>query len=160
MTGSELARLFTIAHRAVGVNLENVSDGHALQALGEANPINWVLGHIVAWRHSALELLGAEPVWDAATRQRYSGEGGAEWSAQHAVPLADLRAALDTTQERLLQALSAVTVEVLAQPRGRGTVGDSLAFLHFHEAYHAGQLGMARRLVGLPGQIRPPKSGH
>jgi hypothetical protein len=33
-------------------------------------------------------------------------------------------------------------------------VGEMLAGLHFHEAYHVGQTGLLRRLLGKPGSIR------
>jgi uncharacterized damage-inducible protein DinB len=33
-------------------------------------------------------------------------------------------------------------------PQGEDTVGEQLAFLHFHEAYHTGQTEMLRQLAG------------
>lgn len=35
-----------------------------------------------------------------------------------------------------------------------GNVGERLAFLQFHESYHAGQVGLLRRLLGKDGVIR------
>lgn len=32
-------------------------------------------------------------------------------------------------------------------------LGETLSFLQFHEAYHTGQLGLQRRLIGKPGAI-------
>jgi len=37
---------------------------------------------------------------------------------------------------------------------GNKTVGNQLAFFQFHEAYHAGQVGLLRRLAGKEGALR------
>jgi uncharacterized damage-inducible protein DinB len=37
---------------------------------------------------------------------------------------------------------------------GDATVSEKLAFLQFHEAYHAGQIAILRRMAGKPGAIR------
>ncbi|MCH9008517.1 hypothetical protein IIA29_11025 [candidate division KSB1 bacterium] len=34
------------------------------------------------------------------------------------------------------------------------TVGEKLSFLHFHETYHLGQIGLLRRLAGKEGVIK------
>jgi uncharacterized damage-inducible protein DinB len=47
-----------------------------------------------------------------------------------------------------------MTEEHLAASAGKETVGDQLAFLQFHEAYHIGQAGLLRRLAGKDGAIR------
>ena len=41
----------------------------------------------------------------------------------------------------------------LDEPLEKDTLGWRLAFLQFHEAYHAGQLGLLRRLLGKDGAI-------
>jgi hypothetical protein len=47
-----------------------------------------------------------------------------------------------------------MTPEQLAHGDANGTLGDKLGFLQFHEAYHAGQIGLLRRLVGKEGKIQ------
>jgi hypothetical protein len=36
-------------------------------------------------------------------------------------------------------------------PDGSRTVGGGVHFLHFHESYHLGQIGLLRRVTGKPG---------
>lgn len=57
-----------------------------------------------------------------------------------------LRADLVASQERLSAGLS---------PPLEGSVADDLPFFHFLEAYYVGQIGLARRCLGLPGVIEP-----
>jgi hypothetical protein len=38
------------------------------------------------------------------------------------------------------------------------TVGSLLAAISFHEAYHVGQTGLLRRVVGREGVVKPPKA--
>jgi hypothetical protein len=37
------------------------------------------------------------------------------------------------------------------------TVGSLLAAFAFHEAYHVGQTGILRRVIGREGVVKPPK---
>jgi hypothetical protein len=37
------------------------------------------------------------------------------------------------------------------------TVGSLLAALAFHEAYHVGQTGILRRVIGREGVVKPPR---
>jgi uncharacterized damage-inducible protein DinB len=54
-------------------------------------------------------------------------------------------------------ALTSATSQVMDADAGIGTVREALAVLQFHEAYHAGQVGLLRRLLGKPGVIKPPQ---
>lgn len=65
------------------------------------------------------------------------------------MPLKRLRTDLVTSQKRLSTGL--------ASPAGR-SAADDLPFFHFHEAYHVGQIGLARRCLGLPGVIEPARA--
>jgi hypothetical protein len=75
-------------------------------------------------------------------------------------PFESLLADLVRSQERLKAGLSRITPEELAAeglpgvPGGVTTVGTQLAFFNFHESYHAGQMGILRRLIGLSGAMQ------
>jgi hypothetical protein len=63
---------------------------------------------------------------------------------------------LELTQERLRRGLENLPPEELDLHHEEGAKrprGAQLHFMHFHEAYHAGQLGLLRRIVGRPGAI-------
>lgn len=154
MTGGELAALFGFSHGATHLNLEGIDDDAALRAPEpDGNPVNWIVGHIVAYRQTILAMAGATPIWDETTVGLYDGRDGAPWDGSRALPLHRLVADLDASQAQLLEALRARADADFGAPSG----AYSLPFLYFHEAYHVGQLGVSRRLLGLPGAIRPPK---
>lgn len=162
MDGRRLSDLFRISHYAITVNLEGFThEDSLLQPPGAGNCVNWVLGHIVASRNGALRLLGEEPVLHGAVAERYKRGSAPIANQRDAAPLDLLVKALDESQERILGALGRATqldlnkpAAVPGVPAGDTSVGGQLAFLHFHESYHSGQLGLLRRLAGKAGAIR------
>jgi hypothetical protein len=121
---------------------------------GEANHAQWLLGHLAATRRWALRLLGLateEQPWEA-----HFGQG------RRPSPLSDdiapelLREAFLNAGETLRAHLAAATPAQIDAgfrefPDGSRTMGGGVHFLHFHEAYHLGQLGLLRRAAGKPG---------
>ena len=161
MDGRMLAKMFRVSHGALLMNLEGIDHERSLvQPSPAGNCINWVLAHIIASRDQLFGLLGLEPaLGEAGKRYRRSSEPVR--GAEEALPFADLIGALERSQERLVSALSEIPDERLADPfdgaryPGRPThVGDLLLFVHFHETYHVGQVGLLRRLAGMEGAIR------
>lgn len=155
MEPGDVKALFERTYGAARLNLRGVSEEIALERPGEAgNSINWILGHVLAYRQRLLELLGAEPFEDAVTLAPYDGEGEAAWTPGRALSLRRLIEGLGGSQERLT-----ATLDGLGPGPVRETVGTSgasgVSFFHFHEAYHVGQIGLARRCLGLPGVIEP-----
>ena len=55
---------------------------------------------------------------------------------------------IQQSQKQILAALERTSQESLNQPDGEGTVGGSLSFLYWHEAYHTGQTEYLRQLAG------------
>lgn len=151
-----LSSTFALNVRAAGLNLEGVGEEEALREPDSGgNSLNWIAGHIVSYRNRILELVGEPPVWDGETARRYDGTDDAGWSPAAALPIERIRADLERSQELLEAALSRLGPDDLERPAGERTTGALLSFLQFHETYHVGQLGLARRLVGLPGVIKP-----
>lgn len=157
MKAETLRKLYEIAHRATHLNLEGIEHEESLVAPAAGNTLNWVLGHMVATRNAVLALLGEEPIWDEEKALLYSGSPEAGWSPERALPLDSIVADLDRSQERIVSGLDRLSDEALEEPSGNGTLGWRLGFLHFHESYHVGQIGLLRRLLGKPGVIKPPK---
>lgn len=162
MDAKELSNLFRVSHYAISVNLEGFTHEQGLiQPPGAGNCANWVLGHIVASRNGVLRLLGEEPALHAAVAERYKRGSAPIGHDRDAAPLDLLVRALDLSQERILAALGRIRELDLNKPAaapgsqtGDTSVGGQLSFLHFHESYHSGQLGLLRRLVGKEGAIR------
>jgi hypothetical protein len=122
-----------------------------LQPPFDANCLNWVLGHIISSRSMALERVGEQPVWDVFTRARYrnasppiTGDG------EGVLRLETLLIDFNRSQEWLIRGLSRMTYDDMCQPSGYSdnTVGDSLAYFHFHETHHIGQIIYLAQLAG------------
>jgi uncharacterized damage-inducible protein DinB len=128
-------------------NLADITQSQADQPPApHVNSVTWILTHLVENRH-----------WLLATVLR-SGE-----RAQAAGPrsLAQLRVAMDEAQAALAEAFDAVAD--WNEPRVHPALQISApldqivgTFL-MEEAYHLGQLGTARKLLGLPGVMKAPE---
>ena len=157
MTGHALALQLGFSEMALGVNLEGISDEEAqVRPAGGGNSINWVLGHIVSYRQTMLEQLGASPVWPQERTEAYGRGSSGEVPAHLRMSVARLLDDLRKTTATLTPLLDALSPEAMAAPSSnpKRTLGQAMAFLVFHESYHAGQVGLLRRLVGKPGAIR------
>lgn len=123
-----------------------------LQPPNRGNCMNWVIGHIIAWRNAALKLLGGEPVWDEMVEALYTTGSEPITLPEQARPFEVLLEELETVQERILTALENIDEETLGQPAtmewGTMSVGKHIAGLLWHETYHIGQLEYLRQLAG------------
>jgi hypothetical protein len=115
-----------------------------------SNCLNWTVGHIVVHRDKVLNALGAEPVFDKSTTERYTNESNPiTGDGSDVVPLVDLLTALDTGQDRLATALPAADWSASLDLGSRvTTVGSRVHFLYFHDTYHTGQTELLRALAG------------
>jgi hypothetical protein len=154
MMDAELVRsLYEINHYAIKVNLEGLSHDQGLVSPDAGgNCINWVLGHILTQRRSILAMLGEDPVWSEELASRYRRGSEPVTDKAGARGLETMAADLDRAQERLIAGFERLS----ASPRTkeRDDLIKNLAMLQFHEAYHAGQIGLLRRIAGAPGAIR------
>ncbi|HET7584220.1 MAG TPA: DinB family protein [Gemmatimonadaceae bacterium] len=156
MTVPALLILYKYAQGALALNLEGFSDEEALVAPPRGgNCANWIAGHVLVYRDRIHALLERAPAWPqslGSNAQYLRGSTGFE--PQRAIPLSQLREALDLSAPVVIEALCAATEELLArQATESATVAERLAFGGFHEGYHAGQLGLLRRVSGKAGQI-------
>lgn len=157
ITGKLLAFQFSFSERAAGINLDGVTHEQSLiHPAAGGNCINWIVGHIVTYRHEILASLGEVTSWPEECARAYGrgSSGGATPGAT--LPLSRLVGDLKATTPLLVRRLEALKDEELAAPApsGKQSLGERLAFDLFHEAYHVGQLGVLRRTIGLPGAIR------
>lgn len=143
---------------ALKMNLEGLTHEESLvQPQPGGNCLNWIVGHILANRKGILGLLGKQPVWndeDAGPYQR-----GSEPLTDPVVAknLDQMLAMLETSQESILAGLTEISEEALQASSPDDKLGDTvetmLAGLVFHEAYHVGETGILRRLLGHEGAI-------
>ena len=157
-----LSTQFEFNHNVFKLNTTEIDQELSLRQPPRAgNCINWIGGHLVATRCGLLELLGEGPVWNAQQRERYRRGAPPITSDDEATPWEEIAASFDTSQGRLRVALNSLTLEQLLSPLAEDknpfnveSLAEMIGTLAFHEAYHVGQLGLLRRLVGLDGMIR------
>jgi uncharacterized damage-inducible protein DinB len=143
-------------------NLAGLSEDDGLSPpVPAGNCINWVAGHIVQSRGGTLQVLGQALPFAGTKYDRYKRGTEPIFAATGTVSLAEMLTDYAATDAALQAGILALTPQILVSkaPFSPGnnekeTVGSLLAGLVFHESYHAGQLGVLRRLAGSPGVIK------
>ena len=114
---------------------------------GEANCMNWILGHLIYIRNPFLNILGEESVWDS---EKFSGYNRGEIALDRKdefVNFEELKSYLKQSQDTLevkLNSIESFKPEMIKD----------ISTLSLHEIYHSGQLGYLRRILGKPGAIK------
>lgn len=154
---------FSYTYAMLKMNLAGIDHAASLVAPEPGgNCLNWVVGHVVAARNRLLcEVLGLPAILSAEAFKPYDRGAPALVDGLAALPLDELLAIYEASQEPLRQGLKQVSEERLLEPapfspggNPKETVASLLAGLAFHEAYHVGQTGTLRRLLGHTGAIR------
>jgi uncharacterized damage-inducible protein DinB len=148
-----LIQSFDLTRRVIHMQTEGLTHADSLvQPPFRGNCLNWVLGHILVGRNQVLTILGEPQIWDEAEAARYRSGSEPVTGEEQALSLKRLLADLDHSQERIAAALELVSPASLAEPVESGererSRGQAVAFLHWHETYHTGQLELLRQLAG------------
>ncbi|RPI17422.1 MAG: DinB family protein [Ignavibacteriae bacterium] len=103
------------------------------------NSINWILGHLVVSKDDVLKDLGLESLGNKEYEKNY--ERGTKPDPKCAIKLEEILKLFNEGHEKVMKALeeNPVTDEEKRQ---------NIIFLAFHEAYHCGQIGLLRRVLG------------
>lgn len=151
-----------LTHQVVRLNADGLTQEESLvQPQPGGNCLNWIVGHLVAIYDRALPLLGQEPVMAAGAMERYERGSPPLRDPADALPLAELLAAWDEASRRADAGLAGLTTEAMDRPAPFSPGGDPdetmrslVSTVVFHQAYHAGQTGVLRRIAGREGAIR------
>ena len=149
-----LLAMFRTTTNILKISLAGLPDDTArVRTRGTEGPsISWTVGHLLDSRIKMLALLGdarANP-WTAQFGDTPATDGSAyptlaemhaEWERLHPA----LETACATAAETIDRPGSN------AGPHGESKVRDQLAFLAWHEGYHLGVIGAARKATGLLG---------
>jgi hypothetical protein len=133
-------------------HVEGITEDESLLQLPfEANCLNWVIGHIVSRRHSALEALGVGSFWTEDALSRYRTGSQPITSAENAIPLPEQLTDLDRSLKDLETALENATEETLdtivINDRGEKSAMEHLEGFLWHENYHIGQLDLLQAFI-------------
>ena len=149
-TAESLSRYYKIIYNVVNRQLDGITHEESLiQPPFRGNCLNWVFGHLVFSRTSVLAFLREELPWSKEEAARYQRDSEPVTSADGAVPFDQLRDYFEVSQNRIVAGLQRISPEQRAWVSdGKSTVGEEIAFLQWHETYHAGQLDHLRQLAG------------
>jgi hypothetical protein len=118
-----------------------------------SNHVAWITGHVVSTRFMLSQVLGL-PVQEPFPEMFGKGKGMDENIAYPGMD--ELIKEWPVISEKFLSKLSELTDAQLESdspikiPVEDQTLGGFIAFLAHHEAYHIGQIGLARRIFALP----------
>ena len=119
-----------------------------------------MLGHLLCVYNDVLPLLGEKPTMTKDALKPYARGSAPLTKAEDAMQLSHLPAALDQASASFEAGVTKLAPEMLdrpapASPRNnvQETVRSLLGLISFHQAYHAGQLGVLRRLAGKGGAL-------
>jgi hypothetical protein len=161
-----LAFQFGVGEFVLERNLADVTNEESVRPPKPGgNTVNWIVGHVVCARNQALGLLGEMPPFDDTDFAAY-GAGGL--TSGKTLEIDELKRRFSTLGPKLDDALKRSSPKQLSvaapfSPTGNPheTVGTLLASIAFHEAYHLGQTGLSRRLLGKAGALLAPgEAGH
>jgi uncharacterized damage-inducible protein DinB len=155
-----VAMQFGLMYQTAAANLDGLTHEQSLEQPPQGgNCANWILGHLTNVQNGVMGLLGEKPVWESDQLARAGFDPITR--PTDAIDWTTLRDRFLGSRERCLKAISALSDEALAEslphPFG-GTASrvELLSLLAFHQAYHGGQLALARRVAGLEGAVKGP----
>ena len=125
------------------------------------NSLNWIGGHLVTAYNDILSTLGEEPVWPQERTEVYKRGSDSLTDTSRAVDFGEIVRDFETAHERVMHGLGNLAPERLGEPapyspgnNPNETLDSLLHLIAFHQAYHVGQLGLGRRLLGVDGAIK------
>ncbi len=116
------------------------------------NCMNWVIGHILAYRNRVLRILGQAPVFDEVTAARYARDSKPVKGDEPGIGIfEDMLEDLQASQDVVAAGIRALTPEAaqVTHTYGQNTLSAAewMLFLMRHESYHVGNLEMLREVV-------------
>lgn len=159
-----VAKHFELIYQVAALNLDGITPEQSLaQPSPGGNCANWILGHLTSVQNGVMQLVGEKPVWEsdqlarAGTEPITSGSEAIDWDT--------MRGRFLGSRDRCLAAISRLSddgmAETVPHPFGGTTSrGELLNVLAFHQAYHTGQLAVARRIAGLEGALKGPRQSQ
>ena len=156
MIAKALIKQFQYNHFVMQKNLEGISHEDSVAQPGQyGNCINWVLGHIVWTRNFILKLVNEPPILTGKESEVYKQGAEALRDLSNAVPFETVKNLFEDSQKTIADALGNLSDEDYGriQDENGDTLAEQLAGLSFHESYHAGQIGVIRRVIGKEGVL-------
>jgi len=147
-TASAYTDMFNMQSGIFNNALDGINDKDAVKRPNEqVNHLNWLLGHLATCRLMLLNLIGgkaADPYFNIYFKA-ISGE-------TKYPTLQEIKDNWDFATKLLIEKIESITEEEMETeiPGKGGRPKDFISFFIYHEAYHLGQIGYARKFLGLP----------
>jgi uncharacterized damage-inducible protein DinB len=147
-----LGVIFTVNDSFINRSIDGLTEDELWHRPSEqSNPMFWLLGHIVHTRGALLRLLGED--YRTGWGDRFQRGAALKERAEYP-SFEEIERIRKDTSARLISRLAVLTEPELTReatghqlPSCR-TIGDQIAFLGLHEAYHVGQLAYVRKMLG------------
>ena len=149
---------YSVSQRLISGNTDGIGHEESLvQPSPAGNSMNWVAGHLLVSRGQILGLLGAGPFLSEDEKKLYQRGSAPVKPAGESVDFGRLRDGLEQTAGTITGVLAGADESFLEEELDlagfpikmeKPSRGAYLALFLFHEGYHAGQLGIVRRLLG------------
>lgn len=151
-TMANIAGAFRMGGDVLTKSIENVPDADWFRRPSDStNHLMWVTGHMVLMRGIALRMLGQ--TWSAPWEALFWRGGTVVEQEKYPSPK-EMLAAWQDVANRLPAALDSAADDTLSAPPPPqipcydGRISGVLAFIAFHEGYHAGQASYLRKWLG------------
>ena len=147
MTNSIFSQQLQFLKRVMGMNIEDVSQEDSLiTSSNDGNSANWVIGHMIVVREGMRKALGLPAIADEAMVNLYD-RGKSNVTKETAYKLEDLLEMYYRGSDEMIKRLESDEVK-------EQEAINTMTVLLFHEAYHAGQIGLFRRVMGKDSKIK------
>jgi uncharacterized damage-inducible protein DinB len=150
-----------ITRDVVGANVAGLTHEDSLvQPRPGGNCLNWVLGHLLTVYNGVLPLMKQDPVMGEGTLKHYVRGAPPIRDGAEALKFEELLSAWNQAIERIDAGLVGLSPDALDRPvpsptgNPDETIRSLLTTIMFHQAYHAGQTAVLRRIAGKEGAIR------
>ncbi|MEO8664593.1 MAG: hypothetical protein ABI462_03775 [Ignavibacteria bacterium] len=144
----EVKTVFHFNHFVLNKNLGDITQEESLKCPETGgNCINWIAGHIIVTRDFLLEFLGQEKLCDAKIVELYV-QGSEPIRSDNAIEMSKLIKIYNESQVKINKALEEKDYKEIPE------MAKELAGFGFHEAYHVGQTGLLRSILGKPAVIK------
>ena len=150
-----LLSIFRTTHNILQLSLADLDERAAQRRTREDSgpSITWTVGHLLDHRFKVLKLLGVD------RSNPYTSDFGdtPATDGSNYPTLESLRQQWEQVHAELEAAFARAPANMLDRPlpsagaHGESHIRDRLAFYAWHEGYHTGVIGAARKAIGLPG---------
>lgn len=148
MSNTETVNVYKFNYRHFQLNLQGITHEESLIAPEKGGAcINWVVGHIVLCRDEIHELIGIPGICEKIYYDKFD-EGSDGRVIKNPIELDKMAALYDKSQNTMVETLQNLDLSTDAEKLRK------LTFYSFHEAYHIGQIGILRRVLGKESAIK------